>query len=240
MSALRDPAVAAMLKRLHGDASDDWRVFAKALPSALLGALAGRSVVESAKPFLKEAFIPIDAAQGEALYLLARATGAQRIVEFGASFGISTIYLAAAVRDNGGGEVITTELEPRKIAAARANFEAAGFSDLIELRAGDAMETLKDAPWPVDMVFLDGWKELCLPVLKLVEPKLRPNAVVLCDDMKAFRKTLRPLVDYLRDPEGPYQSMALPLGDELEFAVYCPPSANGRGALKETTQAAFA
>jgi predicted O-methyltransferase YrrM len=223
MTTLQKVEVASALRRLHTKAGGDWRVFARALPTAMLGSLRGRSLVESAKPFLKDAYIPIDAAQGEALYLLARAAGAQRIVEFGTSFGISTIYLAAAVRDNGGGEVITTELEPFKAAAARKNFEDAGLSDLIDVRVGDAMQTLRDAPWPVDLVFLDGWKELCLPVLQLVEPKLRPNAVILCDDMKAFRKTLKPLVDYLRDPAGAYQSMALPLGDELEFAVFRPP-----------------
>lgn len=223
MSTLRDPRVSALLERLHAKANADWTVFMRALPSVAIGALSGRSVVESAKPYLKDAYIPIDASQGEALYLLARATGAQRVVEFGTSFGISTIYLAAAVRDNGGGEVITTEMESNKIKVARDHFEAAGLADLIDLRPGDALETLKDAPWPVDLVFLDGWKEMCLPVLRLIEPKLRPNAAILCDDMKAFRKTLKPYVDYVRDPRGRYQSMALPLGDELEFSVYRPP-----------------
>ena len=223
MTSLELETVESTLARLHRRAAGDWRVFMRAAPRVALGALAGRDAVESAKPLLKDAFIPIDAAQGRALYQIARATGAQRIVEFGTSFGVSTIYLAAAVRDNGGGEVIATEMEPNKIAAARANFEAAGLASFIDLRAGDALETLQDAPWPVDLVFLDGWKELCLPVLKLLEPKLRPNAVVLCDDMKNFRRTLKPYVDYVRDPAGPYVSMGLPLGDELEFSVYRPP-----------------
>jgi predicted O-methyltransferase YrrM len=235
MTALNDPRLKETLADLHGRADGDWRVFARALPSVAWGALRGRGAVESAKPFLKHAYIPIDAAQGRALYQIVRATGAQRVVEFGTSFGVSTLYLAAAVRDNGGGEVITTELEPGKIAAARANFVRARMDDLIDLRAGDALQTLQDAPWPVDLVFLDGWKEMCLPVLKLVEPKLRPNAVVLCDDMKRFRKTLQPLVDHLRHPSGHYTSMALPLGDELEFAVYRPPdsSASARAHAAE-------
>lgn len=228
MTALNDPRLIATLADLHSRASGDWRVFAKALPAVAWGVLRGRGAVESAKPFLKQAFIPIDAAQGRALYQIARATGAQRIVEFGASFGVSTLYLAAAVRDNGGGEVITTEMEPVKIAAARENFLRAGLNDLIDLRPGDALQTLKNAPWPVDLIFLDGWKNLCLPVLKILEPKLRPNAVVLCDDIKAFRRTLQPLVDYVRAPSGPYTSMALPLGDELEFAVYRPPGSAPR------------
>jgi predicted O-methyltransferase YrrM len=224
MNTLDREDVKTTLARLHRRAGRDWMTFAAALPRVIVGAVQGRSVMESAKPALKNAFIPIDASQGRALYQLARASGAQRIVEFGCSFGISTLYLAAAVHDNGGGEVITTELEPNKIDAARANFKAAGLDAIIDLRAGDALETLKDAPWPVDMVFLDGWKELCLPVLRTLEPKLRPNAVILCDDMKGFRRTLKPYVDYVRAPDGNYISMGLPLGDELEFSVFRPPN----------------
>jgi predicted O-methyltransferase YrrM len=223
MNTLGATPIHDTLSRLHRRANGDWLVFLRALPRVTAGALTGRSAVDSAKPLLRDAYIPIDAAQGRALYQIARAIGAQRVVEFGASFGLSTIYLAAAVRDNGGGEVITTEMEPNKIEAARRNYEEAGVADLIDLRAGDAIETLRDTPWPVDLLFLDGWKELCLPVLRLLEPKLRPNAVVLCDDMKAFRKTLRPYVDYVRATDGPFISMALPLGDELEFSVHRPP-----------------
>lgn len=226
MPALSHPAVQATLTRLHAKAGLDWTVFARALPTVLAGAFQGRNIMASAKPFLKDAYIPINAAQGRALYQIARACGAQRIVEFGTSFGISTIYLAAAVRDNGGGEVITSELEANKVAAARASFAAAGVADLIDLREGDALETLRDAPWPVDLVFLDGWKELCLPVLQVLEPKLRPNAVILCDDTKAFAKTLRDYVSYVRKPDGAYVSMSLPLGDELEFSVFRPPGAS--------------
>ena len=232
MPSLNDPAIHSTLARLHAKAGMDWAVFARALPSALLGAAQGRSVIDSAKPFLKDAYIPIDPAQGRALYQIARASGAQRIVEFGTSFGISTIYLAAAVRDNGGGEVITTEQEATKVAAARANFQSAGVADLIDLRSGDALETLRDAPWPVDLVFLDGWKDLCLPVLRLLEPKLRPNSVVLCDDMKAFPKSLRAYVDHVRSANGHYVSMALPIGDELELSVFRAP-ADARTNLRE-------
>jgi predicted O-methyltransferase YrrM len=219
MTALEDPKIKATLARLHNAARGDWLVFLRALPAVAVGALTGHGVMESAKPYLKNAYIPIDAAQGRALYQFARMSGARTIVEFGCSFGISAIYLAAALRDNGGGRVITTELEPKKIEAARANFAAAGVDGLVELREGDAMETLRDVAAPVDLFFLDGWKELCLPVLKLMEPKLKPGAAVFCDDMKGFRRTLKPYTDYVRDPRGGYVSMALPLGDELEFSV---------------------
>ncbi len=120
MNSLETPRIASVLADLHHCASHDWRVFLRAFPSVIGGALRGRDAMESAKPHLKDAFIPISPAQGLALYQFARARRAQHIVEFGASFGISTIYLAAAVRDNGGGRVITTEIE-RARSAAPAN-----------------------------------------------------------------------------------------------------------------------
>ncbi|MCQ4380070.1 class I SAM-dependent methyltransferase, partial [Clostridioides difficile] len=73
---------------------------------------------------------------------LARSGGARSIVEFGTSFGISTLHLAAALRDNGGGRLVTSEFEPSKGVRARANLAAAGLADLVEIREGDALRTL--------------------------------------------------------------------------------------------------
>lgn len=219
MNSLNDPAIAAVLEELHRKAGGDYLVFLRALPAIVVGALSGRSVMESVKPYLKHAFIPIDRAQGQALYQFARARGARRIVEFGASFGISTIYLAAAVRDNGGGTVITTEMEANKIRQARHNYARARVDAAIQLLEGDARETLRTVEGPIDMVFLDGWKEACLPVLKLLEPHLAPGACVFCDDVKGFRKTLKPYVAHVRAAGSRYASLELPLGDGLEFSV---------------------
>ena len=80
-------------------------------------------------------------AQGQLLYLVARALAARRIVEFGTSFGISTLYLAAAVRDNGGGSVIGSEIEPTKHRAATAHLAEAGLAAGADVRLGDARET---------------------------------------------------------------------------------------------------
>jgi predicted O-methyltransferase YrrM len=219
MNSISSPRISAVLDDLHRRAQADIGVFLRALPSVAAGLVSGRSLMEAAKPHLRNAFIPIDAAQGQAIYQLARTRGARRIVEFGTSFGISTLYLAAAVRDNGGGRVITTELEPFKIEKAVANFRRAGLEAEIELRPGDALQTLRDLEGPIDLLFLDGWKEACLPVLTLLEDRLAPGACVLCDDMRAFRKTLKPYVDHVRGQPGRYASLELPLGDGLEFTV---------------------
>lgn len=132
---------------------------------------------------LKDFALPVSRETGQLLYILARATHARSIVEFGTSFGLSTLHLAAALRDNGGGHLITSEFEPSKVAIAKANFAAAGLSDLIELREGDALTTLSHAlPETIDLLLLDGAKSLYGDVLALVEDRLRPGAVIVADN----------------------------------------------------------
>ena len=156
---------------------------------------------------LKDAPMPVSRETGALLYMLARFSRAKAIVEFGTSFAISTLHLAAALRDNGGGRLITTEFEPSKIARARANLTAGGVIDLVDIREGDALETLKrDLPEAIDMVLLDGAKSLYPGILGLVEPRLRPGALVVADnaDMAPdYLKRVRSLASgYLSTPVG--------------------------------------
>ena len=131
----------------------------------------------------KSAYLAVSRDTAQLLYMLVRSTGAREVVEFGTSFGISTLHLAAGLRDNGGGRVITTEFEPSKIERARENFVAGGLDDLIEIREGDALQTLAhDLPEQIDIVLLDGAKTLYLPVLKLLEEHLRPGALIVADN----------------------------------------------------------
>jgi predicted O-methyltransferase YrrM len=132
---------------------------------------------------LKDFHLAVSRETARLLYMLARSSRAGTIVEFGTSFGVSTLHLAAALRDNGGGRLIGTEFEPTKVAQARANIAAAGLDDLVEIRAGDAVETLaRDLPEMVDLVLLDGAKGLYPKVLSLLEPRLRPGALVVADN----------------------------------------------------------
>ena len=118
---------------------------------------------------------------GELLYALTRARRPRIAVEFGASHGVSTIHLAAGLRDAGIGSLVSSELLPEKADAARRNLVAAGLGDIVELRTGDALETLGDLRGPLDLVFLDGRNDLYLDVLRLLEPQLAPGALVLAD-----------------------------------------------------------
>ncbi|MGX9228482.1 O-methyltransferase [Streptomyces albus] len=126
----------------------------------------------------QDIYMPVSAEGGRLLYNLVRATRPSHVVEFGTSYGISALHLAAAVRDNGVGHVITTEMSRSKAAAARRTFAATGLDDVITLLEGDALRTLAELDTRIGFLFLDGWKDLCLPVLRLLEPHLAPGTLV--------------------------------------------------------------
>lgn len=154
---------------------------------------------------LKDLWLPVSRETGNLLYMLACASRARRIVEFGTSFGISTLF-AAALRDNGGGELITSEFEPAKVARSGQNLTAAGLEDLVEIRQGDALTTFTDLPDAIDLVLLDGAKPIYLDVFKLIEPRLRPGALIIADDADSCPEYL----DYIRSAPAPTCRHRLP------------------------------
>lgn len=221
MNTLRNDRVQQVLNRVHTSARADIYKFMSLVPRFLLGTIRGKPPEEILTPALaKDIYMPVSRKQGKFMYQTARAIGAKRIVEFGTSFGISTIYLAAAVRDNDGKIMIGTELEPHKYAQAIKNIAEAGLDDVTEVRLGDALQTLKETPQPLDMIFLDGWKNLYMPILEMLKPRLRIGAIVLADNIYTFKKSLRPYVEYMQSGNNGFESTTLRIGDGLEYSVY--------------------
>jgi predicted O-methyltransferase YrrM len=221
MSSLFSPRVAGVLDRLFAEAErGDPLVWQEV--EAEKQRRGGPVEEADLSDLLGRAFMPVDRPSGRFLYNLARSQGSPTVVEFGMSFGISTIHLAAAVRDNGAGRLITTELDAGKVRRATSHLSEAGLLDGVDIRHGDALETLRDLEGPVDLVFLDGWKRLYLPVLQLLEPKLRPGATVVADDLALFPEPLKTYLDYVRDPANGYTSVEVPIGDHFELSVRTP------------------
>ena len=151
-------------------------------------------------------YLAVSRDEGRLLYLLARGAHARYAVEFGASFGISTTYLAAAVRDNGG-RLVTTEAHPDKCAAVRRTLTDAGLADVVTLLEGDARETLGRVEPGIDFVFLDGWKGMYLPVLALLTPKLVDGALIVADNID--HQGAQPYAEHLEAHTDTYVSHTL-------------------------------
>src|SRR5579875_1826904 len=182
-NTLNSTHIVRLLDRLFAEADASEPALDAMRHSDAAGLVTSKTGYRQFYGLLKDIPLPVSRETGSLLYMLARSTRAQSILEFGTSFGVSTIYLAAALRDNGGGRIITTEFEPEKAARARANLIEAGLSDLVEIREGDALQTLADGlPESFDLLLLDGAKGLYGDILKLAEASLHPGSLVLADD----------------------------------------------------------
>ena len=156
--------------------------------------------------------------QGDLIYLLCRGMGARRVVDFATSIGMSALYFAAAVRDNGGGLVIGAELVAAKAETARRNLAEAGLESFADIRIGDARTTLRDLGGPVDFVLIDGWPgssgpSLARQVMEIVAPQLRVGGYVLNDNAEPD------FLEFIRDPANGFLSITLPLKGGTELAL---------------------
>lgn len=214
-SSLTTLPVAPLLDRLFAEADAATSPAISELPREELQRLAG-SRTEYLKFYglAKDLWLPVSRETGTLLYMLSRATRAKSIVEFGTSFGLSTIHLAAALRDNGGGRLITTEFETAKIAHARQHLEEAGLADIVEFREGDALQTLKAGlPESIDLVLLDGAKPLYPDILDLLEDRLQTGALIVADNADHSPEYLA----RVRSPAAGY--LSVPFAGDVELSV---------------------
>lgn len=227
MDSLSKGVVADVLHRLHREAevADGPLMQALANEANSRNEIISKAIAAESRDLnevyrgFADNFLSVSPQFGRFLYMCVRACKAKRIVEFGSSMGLSAIYMAAGLRDIGGGRLIGTDLEPGKIERARANVAAAGLADLVEFRHGDARETLSSGlGGEIDMVMLDGAFTLYLPILKLLEPHLKPGAVIVGENAL---EEASGYIDYVRDPANGYLSLPLPFdpGRGNEFTI---------------------
>lgn len=217
MSVIDDPQLKSLLDALH--ARSDGQI----AEIERFRADQATSTEDEIKAFRSDKLVALDRDKAELCYQLCRAVDARRIVEIGTSFGVSTLYLAAALRANirasgGTGVVIGTEYEPAKAKAARAHFAQAGLSDLIDLREGDLRNTLQGIEGAVDFMLVDIWIPMACPALELVTPHLRPGAIVICDNTARFRADYAGYFACLES--NGFRTMTLPFDGGLELSIY--------------------
>ena len=222
ISPLNDPKLEALLDRLHAqsDAEVD-QMDAYFAGRERDGTLANENYCDDdMRRFLSDKMVALDRDKAEFCYQLCRSLRATRVVEAGTSFGVSTLYLAAAVRDNevGGGVVIGTEYEPAKVEIAHKNFREAGLNEFIELREGDLRQTLEDVGGPVDFMLVDIW-DVALPALERVSSSLRPGAIVACDNTTVDAAEYHDYFEFVNDPSNRFRTMTVPFQGGFELTV---------------------
>jgi predicted O-methyltransferase YrrM len=206
-STIRDARVLAVIERLQAERRRPASGGPKDNPA------------ESHDPYdFAEYGFSIHPEQGDLIYLLCRGMRATRVVEFATSIGMSTLYFAAAMHDNGGGRVIGSELVPAKAATARRNLNEAGLAEYAEIREGDARQTLRDLGGAVDFALIDGWpvnegRSLAREVIEIIAPQLRIGAYVLNDNGESD------FLDFIRDPGNGFLSVTLPIKNGTELSV---------------------
>jgi predicted O-methyltransferase YrrM len=215
-NTLEDPKVAAALERMYRESNAQWDALRERQRE--LEHLASASAQERADA-LSDFYLPVTPVAGRLLYALVRAARPTTVVEFGMSLGISAIHLAAAVRDNGRGRVVTTELSAAKVAAAKATFAQTGLDEFITVLEGDALTTLPTTSGPVDFVLLDGWKELYLPVINLLEPRLSAGTLIVADNTEM--PDTQPYLDHVRDPDNGYVSVNFAARESDSMEITC-------------------
>lgn len=200
--------VEQLLFRLHQDARNDLMKIGKGLIKSVLRPLQPKD--------FEHAYLPITQQQGQFMRQLILEKNYTHVVEFGTSFGISTIYLADAVRQTGG-KVITTELLESKANRAMEHLKAAGLAEYVDLRIGDAMKTLQEQNEPIDFLFLDGWKDLYLPLFQMLEAQFHSGTVIYADNID-MKGTLG-YADYLLEKNSVYTTRKLHSGTAFLTSV---------------------
>ena len=219
---LNDKHLSPILKRLHKESLDQefWTKYYFSYRRTTR-ALGWNLFPEWEKSYLENKMVALDEDKCQFMYLLARQSNAQNIVEVGTSFGVSTVYLAAALRDNGSkGIVYGTEYEQLKATKAKEMWATTGLSDRIKLLEGDLQETLTTVDRNIDMVLIDIWNHMALPALLRVKDRLNKGAIILCDNVIVSRAGYEDLFKFLLDPQNGFKTMTLPFAGGLEYSVY--------------------
>lgn len=220
MNTLLTPKVATLLNKLHQEAADQMPLIRAVMKKMRSGKTAPQEMPSNWAERMSDFHLPVSREQGCFLYQTVRATKAQYVVEFGTSFGVSAIYIAAALHDNQNGRLVSAELIESKAIKAKSNILSIGLSEYVEIRIGDALETLKEPDKPIDILYLDGGPGLYLSVLKLLQPHLREGALVIADNVPTMDDDKNPYAQYVRNPANGYLSSSIEMKGGTEYSLW--------------------
>ncbi|MEQ8248293.1 MAG: class I SAM-dependent methyltransferase [Alphaproteobacteria bacterium] len=154
------------------------------------------------------------------LNLLIRTKGAKLIVEVGTSIGYTALWLGEAARATGG-RVVGMEKLDSKHTQAVDNIRRAGLDDIVEVRKGDAKEIVKTIDGPIDVAFLDAWKDDYFDYFDTLLPKMRIGGCVVADNItfpESVQELMKRYQSHVRSKTN-VRSHYLSVGSGLEMSV---------------------
>ena len=132
------------------------------------------------------------------LRILVESSGAKRGIEVGSASGFGAINMGIAF-ERTGGHLYTLEIDPQSAKVCRDNLQKVGLENTVTCIEGDALKTLPTLEGKFDFVFIDALKQDYLKYLKLIEPKLKPGAVVVGDNVIRSARAMKDFLDYIQN-----------------------------------------
>lgn len=150
---------------------------------------------------------PLNTTPGDAMLLriLVQTRGAKRGVEVGSATGYGALHMGVGF-ERTGGQLITIDIDPNMVRACRENIRRAGLEKTVTVVEGDALHVLPRLEGEFDFVFIDAVKRDYLKYLKAIEPKLKPGAVVVADNVIQFARDMQDYLDYV-ERGGDYETV---------------------------------
>ena len=151
------------------------------------------------------------------IHIMIQSAGCKKLVEIGAAYGYSAIWLAHAARITGG-RLFSLEINPKLIQIGRRNLAEAGLADMVESVPGDARETLDALETPFDFVLLDCWEPLYVQILDMLAAKLRPGGILVADNVLPGLPDSDHYIQALHD-HPLMETVSVPIGRGIEVST---------------------
>jgi predicted O-methyltransferase YrrM len=144
--------------------------------------------------------ISLNTTMGDAMMLriLVESSRAKRGIEVGSANGFGAVNMGIAF-ERTGGHLYTLEIDPRMAKECRENLQKVGLEKTVTCIEGDALKTLPTLEGEFDFVFIDAVKRDYLKYLKLIEPKLKPGAVIVADNVIRSAGAMKDFLDYIQE-----------------------------------------
>lgn len=132
------------------------------------------------------------------LRILVESTKAKRGIEVGSANGFGAINMGIGF-ERTAGHLYTLEISPKMVKQCRENLRKVGLENTVTCIEGDALETLPKLEGEFDFIFIDAVKRDYLKYLKLVEPRLKPGAVIVADNVIRSASEMKDFLDYIQE-----------------------------------------